>query len=789
VGVVRLGPRLTARQSEGELAGPDAPPRRGRRRRPPTSRWGRQPVSPEGDTQPQPVLEQEPERGAAARAASWAARRAWRGLRRVPGLGGQAFGLVTVLPAVLLVGWLVPGLALLMAGRFLPVPMVLIAAPVAVGLLMLIARFMPSWWPATGPVRKSERNPTAWWGLAGTVVVAVGFMAWQLAVNSPQLIVSRDPGANIQLGFWIAGHGSLPITASLAAFGGAHPGLTFSSFGFLSHGPDLVPSVMAGTPVTLSAGLWVHGLPGAAVLGPLAGALALLAAGGLTGRLAGPAWAPAGALLLALTVPEIYTSRSAFGETLVQALLFAGLSLVVDSLSRHTLRRSASLAALGGLALGLTVAVWIGALLMLLPTILFIGALAAGRRPQALPFTAGLLAGGGLGAASGIVLTRAAVTATTPSLLTVALIAAGFAAVTLAAVALGTIGRVRKRARRLLAARPLRWLPEAGAVVAVGLVIAFAVRPALQTVRGGPNPYVGYLQRVIHLPVEPGRLYAERSLYWLIWYLGVPALLLGVAGLAILTRRCLRALLTWRDPGGLARAWALPVAIFGWALVAVLWHPGTVPDQPWASRRLVPVVLPGLAVMAVWTCARLTVNARRRGAGQFAIATAAACFVAALVVPPAAMSFGIGPWQSAQPSVRVALAGLASQRTGGGELGTVRSLCGAIPANSSVIMVDQTAAHGFAQLVRGMCGIPVGIVPAASQADIEQVISGIARAGRHPVLMAAAPAELTRWGTSRQVLDLPTQQDAHVLTQPPTSTWPVRYALWMATPTGSLAGS
>ena len=163
--------------------------------------------------------------------------------------------------------------------------------------------------------------------------------------------------------------------------------------------------------------------------------------------------------------------------------------------------------------------------------------------------------------------------------------------------------------------------------------------------------------------------------------------------------------------------------------------------------------------------------------------------MAALVIPPAAMTFGIGPWRSAQASVRVALAGLASQRASGGELSAVRSLCGAIPANSSVILVDQTAAHGFAQLIRGMCGVPAGFVPAASQADIEQVISGIVHAGRHPVLMAAAAAELSRWGTPRQLFSLATRQDAHVLTQPPTSTWPVRYALWTVTPTGALAGS
>ena len=38
----------------------------------------------------------------------------------------------------------------------------------------------------------------------------------------------------------------------------------------------------------------------------------------------------------------------------------------------------------------------------------------------------------------------------------------------------------------------------------------------------------GY-QRADHLPVDPTRLYAERSLYWVIWYVGVPAVLLGEA--------------------------------------------------------------------------------------------------------------------------------------------------------------------------------------------------------------------------------------------------------------------
>jgi hypothetical protein len=40
-----------------------------------------------------------------------------------------------------------------------------------------------------------------------------------------------------------------------------------------------------------------------------------------------------------------------------------------------------------------------------------------------------------------------------------------------------------------------------------------------------------------------------------------------------------------------------------------------------------------------------------------------------------------------------------------------------------------------------------------------------------------------RYGTpTRQILDLATSQDAHVLTHPPVSAWPVRYIIWMSQP-------
>ena len=712
------------------------------------------------------------------------------GIREAADPGGRAFAIVTVLPSLLLIAWLLPGLVLLLVNRFLPAPMVLISVPVAVALIMLAARQIPGRWPTLDTKQQDKparsKSWAAWWGLGGTVVIAATFAAWQLTVSSPQFIVIRDPGAYAQIAYWIADHGVLPIPASLAAFGGAHPGLAFSSFGFTGHGASVVPGLPSGLPIVLSAGMWVHGVTGAAAMSPLLGALAVLAVGGLTGRLAGPQWAPAGAFLLALTIPEVYTSRSAFSETLAQALLFGGLCLVVDSFSS---RRPLILAVLGGLSLGLTVLAGTGLLLVLLPMIPVAGALLAARKPQAIPLAAGFAAGVICGLAAGIGLDFPAVSGATPSFSMIAILAAGFAFVTAVGVTVGLVGPARRRARKLLDGRPLRWLPDAAAAMVLIAALGLVIRPYLQKVRGPASPYIAALQRLESLPIDPGRLYAENSLYWVVWYLGVPALLLGIVGLAMVTRQCLRALITWRDAGGAARSWALPAAIIGWSLFAVLWQPNTVPDQPWASRRLVPVILPGLVVLAVWVASWLIGRAHARGAGLMAVALATACFVVALAEPPAAITFGIELSHPANPATRTALSGLAFRRTGAGQVTAVERLCGAIPRNASVLLLDKVAARAFAPVIRGTCDVPAGVL-SGSAGDVSAIVGGIERAGRHPVLLASRESELVPYGAQpSQVVSLATQQDAHLLTRPPTSTWPVRYVLWMSTPGGAVTGS
>jgi len=763
---------------------------------------------------------------------------------------GTGFARLTTLPTILISAWLLVGLPLLAGRAFAPAPMLLISVPVAIALATGLRR-VPSAWPralagtgrAAGREASRDAGQPAWWGLAGTVIVAAGFAAWQFGFNSESLIVLRDPGAYLQTGYWIAQHGSLPIPQSLASFGGAHSGLGFASTGFAASGTSVVPELMSGLPLILAGAFWVHGTAAAAAMGPILGGLAVLAFGGLTGRLVGLRWAPAGALVLALTLPEQYTSRASFSETAAQVLLFGGLSLIVDALTLRGQHRASAeagkrgegdrgegdtrllgdprlgavgrptrsgvaegwirwlrplvrsrrqepgwaLMALGGLALGLTAVVRFEGLLDILPAIPFIGVLVIRRSRAARPLGFGLIVGAGYGLIDGYVLARPFVDSLQPLPELMGLIAAWLAALTLAAVELIRLPGFRQRARALLASRPVRWLPEFTGILTALALIALIVRPYLQTVRGpasgGAAAFVASLQRLEHLPVDPGRLYAEDTLYWVIWYIGLPTILLGGFGLLLLVTRSTRALVTWRDPSGAARIWALPVAIICVGSAAVLWQPHTVPDQPWASRRLVPLVIPGLILFALWASASLRDRGRSRGAGTTAASLVAVCCVGAMLVPTVATSFGLDFSHSGNHGALASSAdGLALKRTGPGEVGAVARLCSSIGPNASVVIVDRVIAEEFSQVIRGMCAVPTASMIGQPVGSAQTIVGGIIRAGRRPVLLGARPSQLDAYGggAASQVLNLSTSQDPHTLTQPPTTLSPAHYVIWMS---------
>jgi hypothetical protein len=544
---------------------------------------------------------------------------------------------------------------------------------------------------------------------------------------------------------------------------------------------------MAGTPLVLAAAIWLAGVPGALVITPLIGACAVLSFGGLAGRLIGARWAPAAAAALALSLPEQYTSRGTFSEPLVQVLLFGGLCLLIDAFlvpprpaktkAKDTEARDTTdpgqdrvLAALAGLVLGLAVLVRIDALSDILPAVPFLGLLLAARRRQGIPFGLGLAAGVGYGLAGGYLLSGPYLDLVGPSLRPLGLIAAAVVVLTL--IALVVPGR-NKLTSRLASNAATTWLPPAAAALVIAAFAALAVRPLL----------------------DRGR-YDQNGLVWVLWYLGLPAVLLGAFGLAVLARGGVKALLTWTDPGKEARTWALPLLIALWVIVTVLWRPAISPEQPWASRRLVPFVLPGLILGAIWASAWLSNLAGQRGRGDLvgqhgrARATSgvvASCCAASLLIPATLTNLDLGSSPDASGSgTHLTANGMAFRRIGPGELAAVDGLCAAIGPDASVVILDSLTADRFAQVARGTCDTPTAILDHPTATTVDAVLSGIERAGRRPVLMAQNQSLLTPYGGGpRQVVNLLTTQEAHDLTAPATRTWPIQYTVWLSDPVGA----
>lgn len=708
---------------------------------------------------------------------------------------------LSIAPALALVAWLIVGLPLLMAGRFHIGLAFALYVPVAVVVLTLGLRDVPA------------RPSGSWWSVAGVVAVAVGFLALQIAMCSEQIVVRRDPASYIQFATWITDYGSLPIPQSLWAFGGGDPALSFNSPAFYERGDVIVPQFLAGLPMILGLSGWIGGTSAMLITAPVLGALAVLSFGGLVSRLVGPRWAPVGALVLALTLPLQFVARSTYSEPAALILILGGLAMAVDALDlgrearrradreaapdgdgnaaaavtpalstavtpavstagnpgvstavKALARRAALRAGLAGLALGLTQLIRIDALADLLPVVMFAALLFVLRRPGAVPLFAGFVVGAGLGVTEALVMSRPYVDYLGHAFYPLMWGSIGIAVVTAGvAVALRRAwlrpllrSRVRPRLRGFVTGRAC----DVAAVAAVLVMIGFAVRPYVQTVYKSPTDRtaqaIAAFQRIYGLPVDPGRQYYEMSLYWVAWYVGLPVVLFATFGAALLIRRLAR---------GQAPRWVLPYAVITLGVVKALWDPAITPDHPWASRRLVPVVIPGLILLAVWTLAWVVRRARRYGYGSRVADIVAASGAIVLAVPVVATSGGL----MFSPIER-------------GELAAVRGMCRLIGPGASVLIVDRATGDRFSQVTRGMCQLPVARIDGRREDDVRRVIGKIKSTSRRPVIVGAEPGQVRPYGPPKHALHLVTRQDEHSLVDPPDGTWRLVMNVWIAEP-------
>jgi hypothetical protein len=695
---------------------------------------------------------------------------------------GLLLGRLTVLPALLLLPFLLTSFPLLLIGYFKPIPVIVLWLALTAAIVPYVWRRIPSVTGAAdwGTAGAGQATPTPRWVLWSLVAISVVFGAFQAVYHSQFVVDQLDAASYMNFAQWISQHGSLPIPQDAGAFGHA-PGVEFASAAFYQVGNSIVPQFMAGLPMLLSLGFWAGGARLAVFWAPVLGALGIFTFGGLVARLVGPRWAPLGALVIAIGIPEAYVSRNTYSETLAQILLLGALSLWIDAQrtdraqedagrwranwGHHARSASHVLAGVAGLLFGITLLVRIDGPADILFVVPFCGLLILRRQRQVIALVIGMIIGLVYGAVDALFLTLPYLKTNSSS---VKPLVAAFVLTTI--LTLAVVWWLRRRGSELRTS-PRPWLIRTVTFLPFVVIAVFIIRP--------------YVERNWH-----ALQYAPLSLHWVYWYTGAAAIAFAVIAAAMLGRRCVK---------GEAPVWVLPLLVFGWTITEFLLRPAITPHQPYASRRLVPAVLPGLILLAVWLCAWLGRRSRvihlvnvpdylKRSPRVFVIA----CCSAAIFLPPLIGNFGLGLKSGGPLGVMPYSNGLALQRTYVGEIAAIDKICQSIPPNSSVLIADFMMYWQFEQNIRGTCNVPVaGVqteVPNAnnppgsniSPATVLADVRAIEKAGRHPIVLAPTSDELSHLGNGsvNLVMAQDTTIDEHVVFGTPRNPLPQRFTVY-----------
>jgi hypothetical protein len=607
------------------------------------------------------------------------------------------------------------GLLLAILGVYTTWAALALGVPVAAVMLIGARRVLPS-----GPAGSWRTVQGA--AAIGAVAISAGYLVFAGSVPSQNVVATRDPGLYMNTARWISQEGTLAAEARVPAFSGISR-LRFSGAGVYDVGDGRLEFQFNHlASVVLAVG---HDLGGYRLLfrmPALASAAGLLALYAVTVRVTRrPVVSLLAPALLAVSLPVLYASRNTYSEPFAMALLW-GAGLALADLHR---RPRLTMGLLGGLMLGALVSTRVDALLyvaLLFPfaALSLMSPADPGERPRR---AAAWLA----------TIITVAVTSTVGfidllewtgyyasdlgrQLRLLRLAVVGSAGLSLAALIVWrqvpALGRWYDRVRG-----PVAVLAPAG-VVAL-LVSGWLLRPRLQVARGrSVYEVVRNIQLQNGLAEDPTRTYAENSLRWMGWYLGKPALVAAIVGLALVTHLAVR-----------RRAGAAAVGVLGLTLAAgalYWWNPSITPDHLWATRRFVPAVLPGLAVMATAAVAMLAAS-RRFGARSRRGLVAAAALL--LLVPPATTTWPLR-WQRAQY----------------GYLNTVREACGLLPPDAAVVVLGGFAQATMQHTLRSWCGVPVAGQGDAVAADqVSEVAGQVRRNGYRLALVSMDAGDLATY--------------------------------------------
>ena len=556
----------------------------------------------------------------------------------------------------------------------------------------------------------------AWISVVVMVVLLLAWMAVQQHYFSELLSVRRDPSIYTLRGIWLMDHPSPDVTfpQSLVdvarAVGGV--GLDFGSETYKTtryfQSTTVVPGLIA------VAG-WIGGIPLLLKADVFIGGMALLSVYAVARRMAGPILGLLPTCALALSMPMVAFTRTAYTEPLsIIAVMACLLGLWQAGLTQ---RRSMWI--LAGIGTGCVPICRIDGWVVVLGAYVGIGIWGlfatspATRRAVGVGwgwFSLAALPVAALGYTDLRFHSPDYLHALTSSYRPLVIVSLVVAVVALLVIVIpgipGLAGWLRRRS--VLVSRVI--------VGAIGvLIVLVMLRPLYYVAHHlvgdkATQVQVGTRQLREKLPVDPTESYDQESVTWIAWYLGWPAVIMasaaGLWAIRVAVRR-------------LRPELVLVVSVVAINAALYLNVISITPDQIWAMRRFLPVILPGGLLIMAWglqqlydhrsvVLGRFTPHWQPVRRARVATAVIAVLGVLALVFPAA--SWNVSLFRS---------------KEGAGQYNFVQQLCTEVEGQR-VLLVGSIPTMGYYQpTLRNICHSTVITVPSSTVAIAQQRIAQV----------------------------------------------------------------
>ncbi|MET3808003.1 hypothetical protein ABIB25_005030 [Nakamurella sp. UYEF19] len=504
--------------------------------------------------------------------------------------GKQLAGALVSLPDRLMTWFLMVSVVVsvtLLVDQFRP----LLVFPAAVVALIVTWRMVP---------QSPQVNRAAVAGAGTALLMTMVWYVVQRGYTAEMIGLDRDPAQYTLSALYLVNHTNpdVILDPALPGFAAQVPGVLtdflMGNSGAVNHiqGNDLLPGLLAVFG-------WVHGTAGVMTGNVAIGALALLSVYALSRRILGPLWGLAPMLLLAVTMPLAAFSRMPYTEP--TALIFVcgmmvALWVAID-------RRSTRLFALAGAFAGATMIARIDGGLTMVAGLAALGLLAiapvsALRRREGrmamLVFAWGALPTAALGWLDLYVHSPKYLKGLAGELYPVL---AAMPVILIIGIGLSLLRKFTLPAAVWVSGHRKLVTIISGVVVALAC-LAMVTRPLwlmqhfVKNRDGGD--YVGAVaarQKSEGLAIDGTRSYDEMTVSWLAWYLSWTMVVAALIGAVVIAVQFCRK----RDPKLLV-VWTIPVLVG----LVYLNKIAITPDQIWALRRLLPVVIPATAIGAVF---------------------------------------------------------------------------------------------------------------------------------------------------------------------------------------------